>query len=74
MFVLVILTLHSRPEQTTANLLGPLVVNARSGQAVQAVLSGSGYESQTLIVTKPHSLEGRLTGSGESALGQDKCS
>jgi flagellar assembly factor FliW len=48
----VILTLHSRPEQTTANLLGPLVVNARSGQAVQAVLSGSGYESQTLIVTK----------------------
>ena len=51
-FVLVILTLHSRPEQTTANLLGPLVVNARSGQAVQAVLSGSGYESQTLIVTK----------------------
>ncbi|MGD0808781.1 MAG: flagellar assembly protein FliW [Acidimicrobiales bacterium] len=50
-FVLVILTLHSRPEQTTANLLGPLVVNARSGQAVQAVLSGSGYESQALIVT-----------------------
>jgi len=54
-FVLVILTLHSRPEQTTANLLGPLVVNARSGQAVQAVLSGSGYESQALIVTKPQS-------------------
>ena len=51
-FVLVILTLHSRPEQTTANLLGPLVVNARSGQAVQAVLSGSGYDPQTLIVAK----------------------
>ncbi len=50
-FVLVILTLHSRPEQTTANLLGPVVVNARSGQAVQAVLSGSGYGPQTLIVT-----------------------
>jgi flagellar assembly factor FliW len=54
-FVLVILTLRSRPEQTTANLLGPLVVNAQSGQAVQAVLSGSGYESQTLIVPKPQS-------------------
>jgi flagellar assembly factor FliW len=54
-FVLVILTLHSKPEQTTANLLGPLVVNARSGQAVQAVLSGSGYESQTLIVANQKS-------------------
>ncbi|HUC13800.1 MAG TPA: flagellar assembly protein FliW [Acidimicrobiales bacterium] len=54
-FVLVILTLHSRPEQTTANLLGPLVVNARSGDAVQAALSGSGYEPQTLIVTKHNS-------------------
>lgn len=51
-FVLVILTLHSRPEETTANLLGPLVVNARTGQAVQAVLSGSGYDPQTLIVRK----------------------
>ena len=44
--VLVILTLHSRPEETTANLLGPVVVNARTGQAVQAVLSGSGYGPQ----------------------------
>ena len=42
--VLVILTLHSRPEETTANLLGPVVVNVSNGQAVQAVLSGSGYE------------------------------
>ena len=50
--VMVILTLHSRPEQTTANLLGPLVVNPRTGQAVQAVLSGSGYEPQTPIVAK----------------------
>jgi flagellar assembly factor FliW len=51
-FVLVILTLHSRPQQTTANLLGPLVVNARSGQAVQAVVSGPGYEPQTPIGAK----------------------
>lgn len=49
-FVLVTLTLHSRPERITANLLGPLVVNARSGQAVQAVLPGSGHDPQTLIV------------------------
>jgi flagellar assembly factor FliW len=54
-FVLVILTLHSRPEETTANLLGPLVVNSRTGQAVQAVLSGSGYEPQALIVSKAKS-------------------
>lgn len=44
--VLVILTLRSRPEDTTANLLGPVVVNVGNGQAVQAVLSGSGYEPQ----------------------------
>ena len=40
--VLVILTLHSTAEKSTANLLGPLVVNGATGQAVQAVLSGSG--------------------------------
>ena len=50
--VLVILTLHARPEKTTANLLGPLVVNACTGQSLQAVLSGSGYEPQTPIVTR----------------------
>ena len=41
--VLVILTLHGTAEKSTANLLGPLVVNTATGQAVQAVLSGSGY-------------------------------
>ena len=50
--VLVILTLHARPEKTTANLLGPLVVNARTGQSLQAVLAGSGYEPQTPIVPR----------------------
>jgi len=44
--VLVILTLRARPEDTTANLLGPVVINVRSGQAVQAVLSGSSYGPQ----------------------------
>lgn len=50
--VLAILTLHARPEDTTFNLLGPLVVNPSSGEAVQAVLSGSGYDSQTPIVAR----------------------
>lgn len=51
--VLVILTLHSRPEETTANLLGPVVTNPRTGLAVQAVLSGSGFGPQTPLARKP---------------------
>jgi flagellar assembly factor FliW len=51
--VLVILTLHSKPEETTANLLGPVVVNAETGRSVQAVLSGSGFDPQTPVVKKP---------------------
>ena len=50
--ILVILTLHSRPEETTANLLGPVVVNAETGRAVQAVLSGSSYDPQTPIARR----------------------
>ncbi|HTV10789.1 MAG TPA: flagellar assembly protein FliW [Acidimicrobiales bacterium] len=53
--VLVILTLHSRPQDTTANLLGPVVVNSGTGEAVQAVLSGSGFDPQTPIVTSAKS-------------------
>ncbi len=51
--VLVILTLHSTAEKSTANLLGPLVVNRATGQAVQAVLSGSGYSPAVPIVSQP---------------------
>ena len=51
--VLVILTLHGTAEKSTANLLGPLVVNAATGQAVQAVLSGSGYSPATPVVSGP---------------------
>jgi flagellar assembly factor FliW len=51
--VLVILTLHSTAEKSTANLLGPLVVNAATGQALQAVLSGSGYSPATPVVSGP---------------------
>jgi len=50
--LLVFLTLHSLPQDTTANLLGPVVVNARTGQAVQAVLAGPGYDPQTPIRPK----------------------
>ncbi len=50
--VMVILTLHPRPEDTTANLLGPLVVNRATGRAVQAVLSASGFSPQTPIVER----------------------
>lgn len=50
--VLAILTLHSRPEETTFNLLGPVVFNPATGEAVQAVLSGSGFDAQTPILAK----------------------
>jgi flagellar assembly factor FliW len=52
MAVLAILTLHSQPEDTTFNLLGPLVVNTSTGEALQAVLAGSGYDPQTPIVSR----------------------
>lgn len=48
--VLAILTLSSRPEETTFNLLGPLVFHPATGEAVQAVLSGSGYDPRTPII------------------------
>ena len=48
--VLVFLTLRSRPEDTTANLLGPLVINSRTGQAIQAVLSGSGLSPEARVL------------------------
>ena len=50
--IFVILTLHSKPEDTTANLLGPLVIDAQTGRAVQAVLSGSGFDPQTPVAKK----------------------
>jgi len=53
LLVLVILTLHGKAEESTANLLGPLVVHVATGQAVQAVLSGSGYSPATPIVNRP---------------------
>jgi flagellar assembly factor FliW len=45
--VLVILTLGPTPEDATANLLGPLLINKTTGEAVQAVLAGS--KAQTAV-------------------------
>jgi flagellar assembly factor FliW len=41
--VLCIITLHDRPEEATANLLGPIVVNVRNGEACQTVLPHTIY-------------------------------
>ncbi len=45
--VLVILTIAERIEQSTANLMAPVVVNRHTGDAVQALLVTSGYEIRT---------------------------
>jgi flagellar assembly factor FliW len=45
--VLVILTLGATPAEATANLLGPIVINTRTRDAVQAVLLDTRYEVRT---------------------------
>lgn len=42
--VLVIVTLGERPEDATANLMAPIVVNQHTLEATQAVLIGTNYE------------------------------
>jgi flagellar assembly factor FliW len=44
--LLVIVTLGSTPEEATANLLGPVVVNLETREGVQAVLAESGYSTR----------------------------
>ena len=44
--VLVVLTVRTEPAAVTANLLGPLVVNRRTGRGRQLVLSGSDYSAR----------------------------
>ena len=46
----VILTLGTRPEEATANLLAPLVVNADAGLAAQAVQPGRRWSARTPLV------------------------
>lgn len=48
--VLVILTVAERIEQTTANLMAPIVVNRTTGEALQALLVTSGYDIRTPLV------------------------
>ena len=48
--VLVILTVAERIEQTTANLMAPIVVNRKTGEALQALLVTSGYDIRTPLV------------------------
>ena len=48
--VLVILTVRNDPDSVTANLLGPLVINVRTGRGRQLVLAESGYSVRHPIV------------------------
>ncbi|MST32777.1 flagellar assembly protein FliW [Acidimicrobiaceae bacterium USS-CC1] len=48
--LLVILTLGSGPADTTANLLGPLVVNPATGRARQAVLNAAEWSPRTPLL------------------------
>lgn len=44
--LLVIVTLGNRPEDATANLLGPVVINLQTREGVQAVLAESGHSTR----------------------------
>jgi flagellar assembly factor FliW len=48
--LLVIVTLTGRPEDATANLLGPIVINLRNQEGTQAVLAESGYSTRTPLL------------------------
>src|SRR5262245_44025629 len=48
--VLVIVTVGERAEESTANLLGPIVINRHSNRAVQAVLSPDEFDTRTPLV------------------------
>jgi flagellar assembly factor FliW len=49
--LLVIVTLGSTPEEATANLLGPVVINLETHEGVQAVLAESGYSTRVPLRT-----------------------
>lgn len=51
--VLVVLVAYEEPRRITANLLGPLVVNRRTGKAKQLVLSDSGYSARHPVASAP---------------------
>ena len=49
--VFVILTVAEKIENSTANLMAPVVVNRHTGKAIQALLVTSGYEIRTPLVS-----------------------
>jgi flagellar assembly factor FliW len=49
--VFVILTVAETIENSTANLMAPVVVNRHTGQAIQALLISSEYEIRTPLVS-----------------------
>ncbi len=49
--LLVIVTLGSAPEDATANLLGPVVINLQTREGMQAVLAESGYSTRVPLRT-----------------------
>lgn len=48
--VLVIITVTDKPEDATANLLGPIVLNTRTRTGAQVVLADSGHSTRTPLV------------------------
>jgi flagellar assembly factor FliW len=50
--ILVILTLGDSPEETTANLLGPIVINRHTLQAAQVVLAGAGHDVRAPVAAR----------------------
>jgi flagellar assembly factor FliW len=48
--VLVILTVGADPEPTTANLVAPVVINARTRAAAQVILSGTDWPVRATVV------------------------
>lgn len=48
--VLVIITVPDRPEDATANLVGPIVLNTRTGTGAQVVLADSGHSTRAPLV------------------------
>jgi flagellar assembly factor FliW len=48
--LLVIISATDRAETATANLLGPLVINTRTRQGVQAILAESGYGTRVPLM------------------------
>ena len=48
--VLALLTIHDEPPGVTANLLGPLVINVRTGRGKQLVLASSEYSVRHVVL------------------------